>query len=313
MEQAYLQLLADVLNNGDDRMDRTGVGTRSVFGRQIRCNLADGFPALTTKKLFWKPVVGELLWFLRGSRDNKVLADLTYGDLDHRTIWSPNANDPGKEGSPNAWLTNPHRFRDDDVGRIYGVQWRKWRHTEIKSYDDYLNHDDACTTFFGAKAQVTEIDQVANIINKIKTNPADRRMVLTAFNVGEMDQMSLPPCHMFAQFHVSTKGRLSCQVYIRSNDLGLGLPFNIASYALLTHLMAHVTGTTPGDLIVMIGDAHIYKNHIEHVKEQLTRSAFPLPTLKLNPDISNIDDFTMSDIELIGYQCHPPIKMDMAV
>jgi thymidylate synthase len=294
-------------------MDRTGVGTRSVFGRQIRCRLEDGFPALTTKKLFWKPVVGELLWFLRGSRDNKVLADITYGDLDRRTIWSPNANDPGKEGSPNAWLTNPHRICDDDVGRIYGVQWRKWRHTEIVSYDDYLDHDPTGTTYFGAKAKVTEIDQIASIINKIKTNPADRRMVLTAFNVGEMDQMSLPPCHMFAQFHVSTKGRLSCQVYIRSNDLFLGLPFNIASYALLTHMMAHVTGTTPGDLIVTIGDAHIYSNHTTQVKEQLSRSTFKLPALALNPEVTDIDSFTMDDIALVGYESHPAISAPMAV
>jgi thymidylate synthase len=306
MEQAYLQLLADVLQNGEDRMDRTKVGTRSVFGRQIRCNLEDGFPALTTKKLFWKPVVGELLWFLEGSQDNRRLAELTYDDQEHSTIWTGNAE---------ADYWKPKATFPGDTGRIYGVQWRRWVKTEVKGYEDYLNHHDEtnATTYFGAKVQTSEIDQIANIINKIKTNPADRRMVLTAFNVGEMDQMSLPPCHMFAQFHVSESGRLSCQVYIRSNDLFLGLPFNIASYALLTHMMAHVTGKTVGDLIITIGDAHIYQNHKDQVKEQLTRSILKAPRLSLNADVKNIDDFKMTDILLMGYESHPAIKAPMAV
>jgi thymidylate synthase len=306
MEQAYLQLLADVLQNGEDRVDRTKVGTRSVFGRQIRCNLEDGFPALTTKKLFWKPVVGELLWFLEGSQDNRRLAELTYDDPEHSTIWTGNAE---------ADYWKPKAKFPGDTGRIYGVQWRRWVKTEIKEYGDFLNHYDATAarTYFQAKVQTSEIDQIANIISTIKKDPASRRMVLTAFNVGDMDNMSLPPCHMFAQFHVSESGRLSCQVYIRSNDLFLGLPFNIASYALLTHMLAHVTGKTVGDLIITIGDAHIYQNHKDQVKEQLTRSILKAPRLSLNADVKNIDDFKMTDILLMGYESHPAIKAPMAV
>lgn len=308
MEQQYLQLLHDVLLHGEDRMDRTGVGTRSVFGRQIRCNLSDGFPALTTKKLFWKPMVAELLWFLEGSGDERRLAEIQHGtrDTSATTIWTANAQ---------ADYWKPKARFDGDVGRIYGVQWRKWQSYRLVSANDNIRHEDPnqTTTFFNAKVQGWETDQIAKIINSLKNNPADRRMVLTAFNVGEIDQMALPPCHMFAQFHCSDKGRLSCQVYIRSNDLFLGLPFNIASYALLTHMLAQVTGKKVGDLIITIGDAHIYLNHIEQVKEQLTRTPFKAPFLMLNPDVTDIDKFTMGDIVLMNYESHPAIKAPMAV
>lgn len=308
MEQQYLQLLRDVLLHGEDRMDRTGVGTRSVFGRQIRCNLSDGFPALTTKKLFWKPMVAELLWFLEGSDDERRLAEIQHGTRDSSasTIWTANAQ---------AGYWKPKSKFDGDVGRIYGVQWRKWQSYKLISANDSIQHGDPnqTTTFFNAKVQGWETDQIAKIINSLKNNPADRRMVLTAFNVGEIDQMALPPCHMFAQFHCSDKGRLSCQVYIRSNDLFLGLPFNIASYALLTHMLAQVTGKKVGDLIITIGDAHIYLNHIEQVKEQLTRTPFKAPFLMLNPDVTDIDKFTVDDIVLMNYKSHPAIKAPMAV
>lgn len=308
MEQQYLNLLKNVLEHGQDRSDRTGVGTRSLFGAQIRCDLNDGFPALTTKKLFWKPVVGELLWFLEGSSDIKRLAELTFGDSSRETIWHGNA-------LADYWK---HKAKfPGDAGRIYGVQWRKWQSVTLKSAHDSLSHEGGGTTYFDAKVLVEQHDQIAKIIKSLKTNPTDRRMVLTAFNVGEMDQMSLPPCHMFAQFYVKNVGtdnqQLSCQVYIRSNDLFLGLPFNIASYALLVHMLAQVTGMGVGDLIITIGDAHIYQNHMDQVKEQLTRTAYALPTLSLNPQVTNIDGFTMEDISLVNYVSHPAIKAPMAV
>lgn len=309
MEQAYISLLQEVLRDGEDRSDRTGVGTRSLFGRQIRCDLADGFPALTTKKLFWKPVVGELLWFLEGSQDNKRLAELTFGDTYHNTIWTGNA-------TADYW--KPKATFEGDTGRIYGVQWRRWKHTSVKSYEDFLEHPEGGTTYFGAKVSSQEHDQIAKIIHSLKTNPTDRRMVLSAYNVGELDQMSLPPCHMFAQFYVNgatmTRGqRLSCQVYIRSNDLFLGLPFNIASYALLTHMLAQVAGMGVGELIITIGDAHIYQNHMDQVVEQIKRVPYAAPFLLLNPEIRDIDKFTMDDIVLMNYESHPAIKAPMAV
>lgn len=303
----YDKLLKDVLENGEAREDRTGTGTLSLFGKQIRFNLQDGFPAITTKKLAWKAVVGELLWFLEGSGDERRLAKLTHGSsgVDKKTIWSANAE--AEYWKPKAKFTG-------DLGRVYGKQWREWQHTEVLQYDDYLNHDGYSTTYFNAKAQTEKIDQIANIINTLKTNPTDRRMVLTAFNVGELDKMALPPCHMFAQFYVSMKRKeLSCQVYIRSNDLFLGLPFNIASYALLTHMIAQVTGYGVGELIISIGDAHIYSNHINQVNEQLSRPHLKAPTLKLNPNVTDIDLFTTDDIELIGYESHSAISGVMAV
>lgn len=311
MEQQYLDLLKDILENGEDRSDRTGVGTRSVFGRQIRCNLKDGFPAITTKKLFFKPCVAELLWFLEGSSDERRLAEIQHGsrDTEKTTIWSGNANAP-------YW--KPKAKFAGDLGRVYGVQWRNWVHTELISSSDNLSHESGAMTYFNSKVRVKSIDQIANIINTIKTIPGDRRMILTAFNVGEMDQMALPPCHLFCQFYVGNLNNgkpktLSCQLYMRSSDTLLGMPFNIASYALLTHMMAQVTGLEVGELVMTFGDTHIYQNHMDQVKEQLSRSPLPLPSLKLNPEIKDIGKFTMADIELVGYQSHPAIKAPMAV
>ncbi len=306
MENQYLNLLHQVLQTGDKKDDRTGVGTLSIFGAQLRHDLKKGFPAITTKKLAWKAVVGELLWFLEGSSDERRLAEITHGTREGvTTIWTPNALAP-------YW--KPKANYPGDLGRVYGVQWRRWKSMKLKDYNDYLHHHgEGGTTYFGAKVFEEEHDQIASIIETLKSDPKSRRMVLTAFNVGEIDDMALPPCHMFCQFYCSSKNELSCQVYIRSNDLFLGLPFNIASYALLTHMMAQVTGKAVGELIISIGDAHIYLNHVDQVKEQLTRSALPLPTLALNPAINNIDDFTMGDIQLINYESHPPIKAPMAV
>jgi thymidylate synthase len=205
---------------------------------------------------------------------------------------------------------------EGDLGPVYGVQWRRWKGYDIQSYDDFLAHHDSdkpSTTYFGAKVTTTEFDQIKHIIDTIKRNPTDRRMVLTAFNVAEIGNMALPPCHMFAQFYVTNNRELSCQVYIRSNDLFLGLPFNIASYALLVHMIAHVTDCAPGELIITIGDAHIYKNHINQVKEQLKRTPLDMPNILLNPVITDIDAFTMSDIVLNDYKHHPPISATMAV
>jgi len=308
MERAYLDLLSEVLRDGEDRMDRTGVGTKSVFGRQLRCNLKNNFPLITTKRIPWRPVLGELLWFIEGSGDERRLAEITYGtrDPEQKTIWSPNAE-----------YTTGSKFKPEftgDLGRVYGVQWRTWQHHVVRHAGTSVNHPDGGETFYSASVLRQEIDQLANIINKIKTNPADRRMVLTAFNVGEMDQMALPPCHMFSQFHVNEmKKELDCLVYIRSNDLFLGTPFNIASYAILTYAIAHVTGYTPGDLIVTIGDAHIYRNHLDQVKEQLAREPLPHPYLVLNPEVTDIDKFTMDDFRLVNYKSHEAIKAPMAV
>lgn len=314
LESEYLLLLADVLQNGKSYMDRTGTGAKKVFGRQIRGHLKDGFPAITTKQLYWKSAFGEMLWFIAGSSDNKELAKMTFGDESRRTIWSGNANDLGLPGSENAWLRNPHRKGEDDVGRVYGVQWRQWLSHDVVSYGDYTEHLDGAVTYTGAKVRVQKHDQIAQIIRTLKNNPQDRRMVLTAFNVGEIDRMALPPCHMFAQFDVDPETKeLNCQVYLRSNDLFLGLPFNIASYAFLTHMLAHVTGHAVGELVMTIGNAHIYSNHIEQVKEQLSRTAFDAPFLMLNPDITDINKFTMGDIALMNYKSHPPIKGEMAV
>lgn len=302
-ELSYLDLLCDVIQNGEDRPNRTGVDTRSLFGRQMRFDLTAGFPAVTTKKLAWKAVVGELLWFLEGSSDERRLAELTHGK-DDPTIWTDNLNAP--------YWKDKSRW-DGDLGRIYGVQWRKWRSYENRGYESTIDHADGSQTFIGAKFHVKEIDQIQYILNALKNNPTDRRMILTAYNVGEIDNMALPPCHMFAQFNVHlAKKQLNCQVYIRSNDLFLGAPFNIASYALLTEMLAKVSGYTAGELIITIGDAHVYHNHLIAASIQLGRTLFPLPTLKMY-DCAYLSDFKPGDFELQNYVSHPSIKVSMAV
>ena len=278
----YLDALRHVLENGADRKDRTGTGTRAVFGMQMRFNMEDGFPAMTTKKLPWKSVASELLWFIEGSDDERRLAEILHGtrDVNKKTIWTANAE---------ADYWKPKAGFEGDLGRVYGVQWRRWKSPDGK-----------------------EIDQLANAIKMIKENPTSRRMIVTAWNPGEINEMALPPCHAFFQFFVAN-GKLSLQMYQRSCDMFLGVPFNIASYSLLLHMFAQVTDLKPGEFVHVLADAHVYHNHFEQVKEQLARNPLPLPKLWLNPAIKNIDDFKMEDIKLEDYQFHPPIKAEMAV
>ena len=274
----YLDLLQDIMENGVDGEDRTGVGTRSVFGRQMRFDLSQGFPAITTKKLFMKKMLAELIFFISGSSDNKYLNELGCD------IWDGNYHADYWEGA------GKPRF-EGDLGRIYGVQWRHWR-----------------------KPDGSEVDQLSELIHKIKTNPRDRRMIVWAFNPGELDQMVLPPCHMGFQCYVNAKtNQLSLKWFQRSVDTFLGLPFNIASYAILTHMLAQVAGLRVGELIGDLGDVHIYHNHFDQVREQLSREPKASPKLWLNPEIRNIEDFGMEDVRLEGYECHPYIKAEMAV
>lgn len=296
----YHYLLQDILDNGEEKDDRTGVGTYSVFGRQLRFDLTQGFPAITTKKLAWKACAGELLWFIEGSSDERRLAEITHGDPEGKvTIWTPNALAP-------YW--KPKAKFDGDLGRVYGVQWRHWN-----KYNEQMNFGKAHLGGDRVAADKHEIDQVKNLVEGLKNDPTGRRHILTAWNVAELDQMALPPCHVMSQYYVSKSGKLSCHMYQRSVDVFLGLPFNIASYALLTHMLAHVCGYSVGELIISTGDTHIYKNHVDQVKEQLSREAFPNPTLVLNSEIKEIDKFTMDDIKLVNYESHGTIKADMAV
>lgn len=296
----YHDLLTDILENGEQRDDRTGVGTVGVFGRQLRFNLAEGFPAITTKRLMWRAVVGELLWFIEGSGDERRLAEITHGTRDGVvTIWTPNAL---------ASYWKPQAQHEGDLGRIYGVQWRRWQdYRVLQQYGD--------SHYGGTRvaADMTHIDQLAGLINGIKTDPYSRRHILTAWNPAELDEMALPPCHILCQFYVSKSGRLSCHMYQRSVDVFLGLPFNIASYALLTHMIAQITGLEAGELVISTGDTHIYLNHVNQVREQLTREAYPQPKLWLNDAITDIDGFTMKDIKLLNYQHHDTLKAPMAV
>jgi thymidylate synthase len=300
----YLDALQQVLEQGEQRDDRTGVGTRSLFGMQQRYNLAESFPAVTTKKLAWKACVGELLWMIEGSGSERRLAEITHGTADGKaTIWTPNALAP-------YW--KPNAKFEGDLGRVYGVQWRHWRtyeHREAGSYTNDFGH----TYSTPGGVQEREVDQLLDLINGIKQDPHGRRHIISAWNPGELKAMALPPCHMFAQFYVSKDNRLSCQMYQRSCDMFLGVPFNIASYSLLTHLIAQVCNLDVGEFVHVLGDAHIYLNHVEQVKEQLDREPLPAPQLLLNPDVTNIFDFTMSDIQLEGYQSHSSIKAEMAV
>lgn len=261
----YLDLLKHVLDNGKPHQDRTGTGTLSVFGYQMRFDLKEGFPIVTTKKLHLKSVIHELLWFLSGDTNIKYLQE------NGVRIW-------------NEWAD-----KDGNLGHIYGYQWRSWPTPE------------------GG-----HIDQISWLINEIKVNPVSRRLIVNAWNVGELDKMNLPPCHILFQFYVN-EGKLSCQLYQRSADIFLGVPFNIASYALLTIMMAQVTGLEPGDFVHTFGDAHIYNNHIEQVKLQLSREPYSLPTMQINPTVKDIFKFRYEDFELINYQAHPHIKGDVSV
>lgn len=296
----YHDLLTDILENGESKDDRTGVGTISVFGRQLRFNLREGFPAVTTKKLAWKACVGELLWFIEGSSDERRLAEITHGDPDGKvTIWTPNALAP-------YW--KPKATFEGDLGRVYGVQWRHWNKYRVEK-------DMGPAHKGGTRLAVDniEVDQLSNLIDGLKTDPNGRRHILSAWNVSELDQMALPPCHVMSQFYVNKKKELSCHMYQRSVDVFLGLPFNIASYALLTHLLAQVCDLKVGELIISTGDTHIYTNHVEQVTEQLSRESYPNPTLSLNKEIKDIDKFTISDIVLTDYKSHGTIKAEMAV
>jgi thymidylate synthase len=290
-EYEYLNALKNILDNGDDRPDRTGTGTRSIFGLQMRFDLTEGFPAVTSKKLAWKAVVSELLWFIEGSGDENRLKEILHGEryTDKKTIWSDNAQ-------ADYWVKKKLQRHPGDLGRVYGVQWRKWRKPLIRINKVILqNHD-----------------QLLELVAGIKEDPYSRRHIITAWNPGELDLMALPPCHMMAQFYVNNN-KLSCQMYQRSADMFLGIPFNIASYALFTHMIAQVCNLEVGDLIITIGDAHIYNNHFDQVKEQLKRKPLPLPTLQLNPSIEVITNFDMGDIELVNYESHDPIKAPMAI
>lgn len=284
----YLDLLQHILDKGTVKEDRTGTGTTSVFGYQMRFDLNEGFPLVTTKKTFLKGIISELLWFIEGSTDERRLAEIHYGDkveniIGKNTVWTANADAQGKA----LGYTNTDTVKE--LGPVYGAQWRSWRGANGKSYD-----------------------QLAEVINQIKTNPDSRRIILNAWNVGEIDNMALPPCHTFFQFYVAN-GKLSCQLYQRSADVFLGVPFNIASYALLTMMIAQVCDLEYGDFVHTFGDAHIYSNHMEQVNLQLSRTPHKLPTMKINPDIKDINDFKMSDFELVGYECDEAIKAVMAV
>lgn len=263
--QQYLDLLRHVRNHGIQKSDRTGTGTLSVFGYQMRFDLAQGFPAVTTKKLHFRSIIHELLWFLQGDTNVRYLRD------NGVTIWDEWADDNG------------------NLGPVYGKQWRSW-----------------------TKQDGSTIDQISQVIETIERDPDSRRMIVSAWNVGELDQMALAPCHAFFQFYVA-QGKLSCQLYQRSADIFLGVPFNIGSYALLTLMIAQVTGLKAGDFIHTLGDAHLYLNHLEQANTQLARQPLPPPQMKLNPQVKSIFDFSYDDFQLVDYECHPAIKAPVAV
>ena len=263
--QQYHDLLKHILEKGTDKTDRTGTGTKSVFGYQMRFDLAKGFPLVTTKKVHLRSIIHELLWFLKGETNIAYLKD------NGVSIWDEWADSEG------------------ELGPVYGKQWRRWE---------------------GKNGQV--VDQIASLVQEIKNNPDSRRLIVSAWNVAELPQMALMPCHSLFQFYVAD-GRLSCQLYQRSADVFLGVPFNIASYALLTHMIAQVCQLEPGDFVHTFGDVHIYSNHFEQVKLQLSRQPFPLPTLQLNPAVTDLFSFRFEDIEILNYQCHPAIKAPVAV
>jgi thymidylate synthase len=263
--QQYLDLLRDVRDTGSPRPDRTGTGTIGVFGRQLRFNLADGFPLVTTKKVHLRSIIAELLWFLRGDTNVAWLHERNV------TIWDEWADEHG------------------DLGPVYGAQWRSWKGADGRTHD-----------------------QISRVLDGIKSDPHSRRLIVSAWNVGEIDTMALAPCHALFQFHVAN-GRLSCQLYQRSADLFLGVPFNIASYAMLTCMIAQVTGLEPGDFVHTFGDTHIYSNHVEQVEQQLSREPRTLPTLQLNASVKSLFDFTEADIAILDYDPHPRISAPVAI
>lgn len=287
----YHELLLQILQHGVTKSDRTGTGTISLFGPQMEFDLAEGFPLITTKRMFTKGIIAELLWFLEGSTDERRLAEIQY-DLPREalvgksTIWTANADTQGKS----LGYTNTNLIKD--LGPIYGAQWRG------------RNSD------WGDNA----IDQIQKVIKSINNNPDSRRHIVSAWNVNQIEDMALPPCHTMFQFYVAN-GKLDCKLYQRSADAFLGVPYNIASYALLTMMIAQVCDLQPGRFIHTFGDAHIYLNHIDQVNEQLSRSVdtYPLPDMQINPTITSIDEFTMDDFILTGYECYPTIKAEMAV
>ena len=299
----YLSALQQVLEQGKVKDDRTGVGTISLFGMQQRYDLSNSFPAVTTKKLAWRACVGELLWMIDGSGDERRLAEITHGEKGGVTIWTPNAYAP-------YW--RPRAQYDGDLGRVYGVQWRHWRTAQHVKSGSIKNE---CGSYFSIQGgiQEVEVDQLKVLIDGIIRDPHGRRHILSAWNPGELDQMALPPCHVLAQFYVTKDNQLSCQMYQRSCDMFLGVPFNIASYSLLTAMIAQVCGLQAGEFVHVLGDAHIYLNHVEQVNEQLKREPYPAPTLWLNPNITDIEKFTMADIQLRHYMSHDAILAEMAV
>jgi len=301
--KTYLQALHEVLETGTVRTDRTGTGTISVFGMQQRYNLSRGFPAVTTKKLAWRAVVGELLWMIEGSGDERRLAEITHGTREGNvTIWTPNALAP-------YW--KPKAKYEGDLGRVYGVQWRHWR-VPVEHQAETFTDSFGATYNRQGTLHIREVDQLVQLIEGIRTDPYGRRHILSAWNPGELDQMALPPCHVMAQFYVAD-GKLSCQMYQRSCDMFLGVPFNIASYSLLTHMIAQVCNLDVGEFVHVLGDAHIYLDHVEQVKEQLARGPLPAPQLLLSPGIDDITKFTMGDIVLHNYESHGAIRAKMAV
>ena len=284
-EEEYLDLLHTVMHKGEERKnERTGIGTLSIFMNTIRYDLSNGFPLLTTKRVPFKSVLSELLWFLEGSMNERRLAEIHYGKprdelIGKKTIWTANADAQGVA------LGHYNSDTNKDLGPVYGVQWRNWN----------------------------GIDQITNLIDGIKSNPQSRRHILSAWNVKDLDKMALPPCHVMSQFYVSNEGKLSCSLYQRSADLFLGVPFNIASYSLLTHMIAHVCKFSVGEFIHVTGDGHIYTNHLKAVEEQLQREPVAFPKLVIKRDVSSIFDFKMNDFEIVDYDPYDTIRAPMAV